>query len=250
VEENQKAWIKMIDISCTRQRFLDLIPHFVNGGVNINATLDRKYAQLIPRFFYKSDKHSCHDGLNLLHLCIRHKCLDVARALIKAGADVNARRGDGGTPLTMSSAIGLPDITRMLINTPGCLFIPDNNGWVALHWASYEGNAECVTLLVRAGANRHLPKNNQGRTPRMLARNSEVRKAFERALMTSSELQKEKKLEEELARHLAESKEKTRKQEEANEKCCNLLIFPICLPFILLGCVCELFRPCMDSPSD
>lgn len=234
VEANQKAWIKMIDISCASQR-VDLIPHFVSGGVNINATLDRKYAQLIPRFFGPEDPNYCYDGLNLLHLCIRHKCLHVASALIKAGADVNARRGDGGTPLTMSSTYGLPDITLMLINTPGCLFIPDKWGNSALHYASKGGNAECVTLLIRAGADKNA-KNIDGKTPEMLAGYYayEVREAFETALMTSSEI---KEREEEREEQNQKQQEKQAEQEKADDReaCCYLACCPIVAPLLLIA---------------
>ena len=50
-----------------------------------------------------------------LHICARYGHLEVARALIEAGADVNAKKDNGETPLHFSAWHGHLEIARALI---------------------------------------------------------------------------------------------------------------------------------------
>ena len=80
---------------------------------------------------------------------------DVAavRALLAAGADVNAPRGDGMTGLHWAALNGSPEIARMLIGAGADLEAATRIGaHTALHVAGREGSGEIVAILAEAGA--------------------------------------------------------------------------------------------------
>ncbi|MCO6511336.1 MAG: ankyrin repeat domain-containing protein [Aridibacter famidurans] len=90
--------------------------------------------------------------------------------LIEAGADLNARGLDGGTPLHQSAWFGEPDNARLLIDAgaPLDVFDDDHNS-SPLHWAvhgsRYSGHAafrqgryiRLVEMLLDAGSSLHYP---------------------------------------------------------------------------------------------
>ena len=68
VEANKKAWMHVME-----ENDVHLIPHFVDGGVDVNA-----------RF-----RDWDYDGDSPLHICAEKGHQEVARALIEGRADVN-----------------------------------------------------------------------------------------------------------------------------------------------------------------
>jgi ankyrin repeat protein len=79
---------------------------------------------------------------------------DVRRieALINAGADVNARDQDLGTPLAAASYNGNPDAVRLLLDRGAEVDAKDGEGMTPLMNASLNGKAEVVRLLLAKGA--------------------------------------------------------------------------------------------------
>jgi ankyrin repeat protein len=79
---------------------------------------------------------------------------DVAavRALIKSGADVNQRLGDGSTALLWAAHNSNVEIARALIAAKAAVDSPNDFGVTPLLEASRNGDAAMVDLLLRSGA--------------------------------------------------------------------------------------------------
>ena len=78
--------------------------------------------------------------------------LDCVKALIEAGADLNAKENDGWTALHLAACNGKLDCVKALIEAGADLNAKDNDGWTALHLAARYGKLDCVKALIEAGA--------------------------------------------------------------------------------------------------
>ena len=90
------------------------------------------------------------------------------RALIKSGTDVDAKSGDGSTPLLWAAHTSNLDIARALVSAKAAVDTPNDFGVTPLLEASRNGDAPMVELLLRAGAD---PKraHPEGETPLLSA---------------------------------------------------------------------------------
>jgi len=85
---------------------------------------------------------------------------DLARveALIAAGADVNARSKNDGTPLMLASIMNYPEVVRALIaagadvNAKQSSEFEEINGYTALMMASQNCHLDAVQILIAAGS--------------------------------------------------------------------------------------------------
>ena len=97
--------------------------------------------------------------------------LQTVRALIKAGADVNAPSGDGSTPLLWAAHNSNDDIARALIAAKASVDVANDYGITPLLEASKTGDAAMMELLLQAGANPSLA-HPEGQTPLLAAARS------------------------------------------------------------------------------
>ena len=74
------------------------------------------------------------------------------RALIKSGADVNQRSGDGSTAMLWAVHNSNVEIARALIAAKAAVDTPNDFGVTPLLEASRNGDAAMVDLLLRSGA--------------------------------------------------------------------------------------------------
>lgn len=77
---------------------------------------------------------------------------EIAKNLIKSGADLNARNTDGNTALLRASCEGRTDLARALIDADALLDLQNNDGYTALILAKRRGNIDIVEILASAGA--------------------------------------------------------------------------------------------------
>jgi uncharacterized protein len=111
------------------------------------------------------------NGFNDLHtpllVAARDGHTEIVRALIAAGADVNATEPTfGAVPLHKAVYNGHADITQILVDDPAVDidFQGSTNGYTPLHDALWHGFEDCSRILVRAGARLDLV-GHDGKTP-------------------------------------------------------------------------------------
>lgn len=112
----------------------------------------------------------CHHTLNatFLHQAAEDGYLAIAKLLVEAGADKEAKSNDGLTPLSLAVRNGPFEVIKLLIGAGANEEARCNDGLTPLSWAALEGHFETVRVLVEAGANKEA-KDNAGQTPLYLA---------------------------------------------------------------------------------
>jgi hypothetical protein len=105
------------------------------------------------------------DGFTALHYPAFFGGLDVAAALIAAGADLEAisRNEMGARPLHSAAAGRHLDVSRQLIEAGADVNAAQHGGYVPLHQAAQHGDGELVEALLAAGADRDI-RLDDGRT--------------------------------------------------------------------------------------
>ncbi|KAM0431394.1 hypothetical protein ACHAPT_005371 [Fusarium lateritium] len=84
-----------------------------------------------------------------LHYACEHGNADVARKMLREGADIDCQAGDGGTPLHRAVAHGQLATSEFLMQAGAALDVRDSWGRIPLHWASYRGHDAVVEQLGR-----------------------------------------------------------------------------------------------------
>ncbi|CEP01261.1 Ankyrin repeat domain-containing protein [Plasmodiophora brassicae] len=109
--------------------------------------------------------HMCLDRGTIYRLPPGPGACRVAELLIERGADVNALKMGGMTPLHLAARYPWPDhIITLLLENGAQVNAQDNNGRTALHYAEATGRRDCFELLLKIGkANPNLT-DNEGET--------------------------------------------------------------------------------------
>ena len=118
------------------------------------------------------------DGWSLLHQAVRWSDVAVVRYLVSLGADVNARRSCGGTPLSLTGLGNKAAIVEFLVSQGANVDAKNNDGETPLHSAAFFGNIEVIKSLLSHGAELNA-RDNRGRTPLDRARSQSVRPAIQ-----------------------------------------------------------------------
>ncbi|KAK3088450.1 hypothetical protein FSP39_019357 [Pinctada imbricata] len=116
---------------------------------------------------------------------------EIARCLIEAGSDVNAKSSDLGeadfTGLMFAAYHNHPEVASAFIDA-GCeINAFGTNRWTALHWAADRGNDELVFLLLEAGADPTI-KGWRNERPLDRAQNSDMKEILMNAINMFEEL--------------------------------------------------------------
>ncbi|CAM3876612.1 ankyrin repeat domain-containing protein [Mesobacillus thioparans] len=111
------------------------------------------------------------EGRTALMYAVIHKENEVVKLLLKKGANVNLRDGNGYTALHFASQNYSLDIAKILLDHKGEVDLKDLNGNTPLSNAVFysNGKGEMIHLLLRYGADKLL-QNNYGVSPIELAR--------------------------------------------------------------------------------
>lgn len=94
------------------------------------------------------------DGFTALHYPAFFGGLEVAEALVAAGADLDAvsRNAMGARPLHSAAAGRHLEVSRLLVERGADVNATQHGGYVPLHQAAQHGDGELVELLLAAGA--------------------------------------------------------------------------------------------------
>jgi ankyrin repeat protein len=113
------------------------------------------------------------DGFTALHFAAFFNRPEIARDLIRHGADVAAvaRNPMKVTPLHSATAAHSREIVRLLVENGASPNIPQEGGWVPLHEAARIGDNQMVAVLLQNGADPRL-RSNDGKTAADMARAS------------------------------------------------------------------------------
>ncbi len=140
----------------------------VGGGLGAGAAVplagQESDAGIDPHFVYG-------DGTTQLHEAAEAGDLERVRALIAAGADVDATTRLGAyTPLHLAAAAGRGDAARALIDAGADVHATTETGdVVALHFAAAAGDPTLVRALLAAGADVDARESSRGQTPLVFA---------------------------------------------------------------------------------
>ncbi|KAK4662876.1 hypothetical protein QC763_602403 [Podospora pseudopauciseta] len=88
-----------------------------------------------------------HDGaIPLLHCAVGRGHIETVNKLLRAGADIDARAGNGETALHIAAQFGRMTITAMLLASGAKIKAKDNEGHTPRHLAQEKGpsNFECL----------------------------------------------------------------------------------------------------------
>lgn len=108
--------------------------------------------------------------------------VDVVRALLAQGADVNAKDTHGGSALEAAAFAGNADIALVLLERGAEVNSKDKYGNTALMCAAFNSKTDVVRLLLKRGADIHAKANN-GDTALLMAAKFEGREDVVRVLL-------------------------------------------------------------------
>jgi ankyrin repeat protein len=123
-------------------------------------------AELLPRI--GNVDQPADNGKTALMASARDGALALSKALISAGADVNAANNNGGTALMFAAASGDAQTTSLLLQQDAAVNAQSSNGWSALTMAAVKNHLAVAQQLIGHGADVNLP-DIYGWTPLMRA---------------------------------------------------------------------------------
>jgi ankyrin repeat protein len=109
------------------------------------------------------------DGMTPLHYAVLNNDLTVTQALLRAGADVNARTRYEVSPIYLAAQNGSAEMTRLLLDNGANANEVYREGERVLHTAARTGNPDTVKVLLDAGAEIDAREEWHGQTALMWA---------------------------------------------------------------------------------
>jgi len=155
-----------------------------NGGTALMAASLNRRTDVVRALLRKGANVNAKDNLGRTALFwgASYGPLDIVRALLEKGADVNATNDDTiGTPLTAASFAGHLDIVRALLDKGADVNARGNkNGGTALMAASEQNHIDVVQALLESGADVNA-RGSDGRTALSVAKDDEVKAVLTQA---------------------------------------------------------------------
>jgi ankyrin repeat protein len=103
--------------------------------------------------------------MKTIHEAARYGLLEDMETLFRNGADLNAKRKGGLTPLHEATIfLGMTEVAEFLLSHGARVDLTDDRGRAALHYASGLGHLEVADLLIAHGANVNI-QERWGETP-------------------------------------------------------------------------------------
>jgi ankyrin repeat protein len=131
---------------------VELVKFLISKGADVNAK-DKKGKTLLHEISYNTKKEEKDEHLQDFFQKSMIDIIEIANILISAGADVNARADDGGTPLINAAMQGNLDFFKALVSRGADVNAKTSDGVSALSTAEYSGNAAIVKFLTKGERN-------------------------------------------------------------------------------------------------
>ncbi|NXA41006.1 KANK1 protein, partial [Eudromia elegans] len=131
-----------------------------------------KDMRIVEELFSRGDVNAkaSQAGQTALMLAVSHGRIDMVKALLACGADVNIQDDEGSTALMCASEHGHVEIVKLLLAQPGCNgTLEDNDGSTALSIALEAGHKDIAVLLY---AHVNFSKTPSPGTPRLSRKTS------------------------------------------------------------------------------
>jgi hypothetical protein len=124
-------------------------------------------------------------GATPLYIASAFKFLEIINALIAAGADINKARTNGATPLYIAIQNGHTEVVNILIAAGANVNTAINNGATPLFIASHKLQIEIINVLIAAGADLNMP-SWQGKSVLQHAREGRFSPEINRLIITEA----------------------------------------------------------------
>lgn len=113
------------------------------------------------------------NGDTPLHYAAKYCQFDVAKTLIKNGADATAKNTKGYTPLHIASSTTKTEIVELLLNSGADPNAKASGGWSPMHDASMLGTPNVIRCLIKHGGDVNIT-DQSGTTPLSIAGDEEI----------------------------------------------------------------------------
>eukprot|EP00803_Ostreobium_quekettii_P001666 evm.model.scf_661.8 EVM.evm.TU.scf_661.8 scf_661:64986-65567(-) len=133
----------------------------------LHATADKNDNSIVARALLKAGANvgaTCRGGWTPLHIAAGSNAANTAEVLIFGGADVNARNRFGETPLHWAADRNSVETAALLIRSGADVDARKHDGFTPLHLAAIRGFLEVAELLVASGADK-TATNGDGKRP-------------------------------------------------------------------------------------
>ncbi|XP_046554206.1 putative ankyrin repeat protein RF_0381, partial [Haliotis rubra] len=154
------------DLTYLAEGHLEMVKLLVNRGFDIDS--QRCFRRALQNRNEKMVQFFLHRGVEVDAFAVYTACevgeLNIVKMLFEKGATMNMKASDGSTPL-QSSCRGHPNVVSYLLKKGASVNQASTvTGDTALHIAAERESAECVDMLLKAGADVTV-QNNTGDTP-------------------------------------------------------------------------------------
>lgn len=105
----------------------------------------------------------------LLHVAAQYDRVNITKALLKFGHDINVTTPQGATPLIFAARHESNDVFPMLIAHSADVHVRDHLGRSAIHWAAKWPSVDGVQQLLEAGADANCAGGHYNATPLHIA---------------------------------------------------------------------------------
>ena len=150
---------------------LSLIPAFAQAQTLLDAARNDDAPAALKFLDEGADVRGAKsaDGTTALHWAAHHGELQLAKRLLKAGADANARNDYGSTPMQEAAVRGDAALLELLLKAGASVESANDEGETALMTVARTGKVDAAKVLIKARAKVNAVESWRGQTALMWA---------------------------------------------------------------------------------